>query len=149
MSKYTLDQLQQALGSEFTLTPSRDGIVAQIFTRAGRQLGLMVFSRSRIEADLSCRWRVAEQKPLPPGFPGKKYTDAARQEIADKLLPDWEIAGFKVDDDEPGGGIALITPDDAESRPIFTLQVVKDVPGLEDAVKTIQWMSTAEMEMSL
>jgi hypothetical protein len=149
MSKYTLNQLQQALGAEFTLTPSRDGIVAQIFTRTGRQLGLMVFSRSRIEADLSCRWRGAEENPLPPGFPGKKYTDAASQEIADKLLPDWEIAGFKVDDDEPGGGIALITQEDEAIRPIFKLEIVKDVPTLEDAVKTIQWMRVAEMETSL
>ena len=144
MSKYTLDQLQHALGKVFKIEPSHDGSMAQIQTKGDHNLGLIVFEEDIIEADLSCRWLTADKKPR--GFSGEKDIAAARQEVVEKLLPDWETAGFRVDDDEPGGGIALMNPEAEDSLPIFKLLVVKDVPTLEDAVKTIQWMRTAEME---
>jgi hypothetical protein len=144
MSNYTYDQLEQALGPTYKLVSYGDKSQARIQTADGFDLAFFDFKDGRIEAGLNAKWRAAAESSLKEG-PDTQALAAARQEIAEELAPDWEIAGFTVSED---GALDWYSyAKDSETKiPMYRVDVHKDVATLEDAVKTVQWVRTAETE---
>jgi hypothetical protein len=144
MSAYTYDQLEQALGSTFKLVPCGDKKQARIQTADGFDIAFIDIEDGRIEASLCAKWYTAKET-APEGFPGPQDIAAARQEIAEELQPDWEIAGFTVPDESSVGSYWYRKEPDAK-LPMYELPVTKDVLTLEEVVETIQWVRNAETE---
>ncbi len=145
MSKYTYDQLEQALGPTFKLDPiGKVKTQARVLTADGFDIAFIDLESGRIEATLDAKWHAAEET-VPEGFPDAKTIAAARQEIAEELQPDWEIAGFTVP--EAGSVVWYWYKKEPEIKlPMYRVSASKDAPTLEDAVETIRWVRTAETE---
>jgi hypothetical protein len=144
-NNYTYDQLEQALGPTFKLAPiGKDKTQARVLTADGFDIAFIDFENGRIEADLDAKWRVAVSS-VPEGFPDAKAIAAARQEIAEELQPDWEIAGFTVPED---GSVAWhrYAKEPETKLPMYRIDVSKDALTLEDAVKTLHWVRSEETE---
>lgn len=82
---------------------------------------------------------------MPEGFPDAQVIAAARQEIAEELQPDWEIAGFTVAE-EGSVGWYWYRKEPETKLPMCRVDVSKAVPTLENAVQTIRWVRSAETE---
>ncbi|MEI7902726.1 MAG: hypothetical protein WCK89_20960 [bacterium] len=145
MSTYTYEQLEQALGPTYKLDPvGEDKKQARVLTADGYDIVFINFEDARIEASLDAKWHKAEIS-VPEGFPDAAAVAAARQEIAEELQPDWEIAGFSVEDDGYVKNYRYTKEPDI-NIPMYCVDVRKDVPTLEDAVETIRWARFAETE---
>ncbi len=144
MNNYTYDQLEQALGPSYKLVPYGGKGQARIQTSDGFDIAFIDFEDGRMEASLDAKWHAAESA-APESFPDSAAIAAARQEIAEELQQDWEIAGFTVPEE---GAISWYWyPGDPSARiPLYRVDVRKDIPTLEEAVKTIQWARYAQTE---
>jgi hypothetical protein len=148
MSDYTYDQLEKALGPTFKMDPiGKDKTQARVLTADGFDIAFIDLEDGRIEADLDAKWYAAKET-VPEGFPSAKAIAAARQEIAEELQPDWEIAGFTVP--EEGSVEWYRYANDPETKlPMYRVEVSKDAPTLKEAVATLQWVKSAESELWL
>ena len=146
MSKYTYDQLEQALGPTFKLDPiGKDKTQARVLTADGFDIAFIDLESGRIEATLDAKWHAAKET-VPEGFPDAKAIAAARQEIDEELQQDWEIEGFTVPQE---GSVSWYRYANAPETklPMYRLEVSKDAPTLEAAVDTLRWVRTAETEL--
>ena len=145
MSNYTFEQLEQALGSNFKLESiGQDKTQARVLTADGFDVAFIDFECSRLEVSLDAKWHVAANV-TPEGFPDSKAIAAARQEIAEELQPDWEIEGFTVPEE---GEVTWYhyAKEPKTKIPMYRMDVSKEVSGLQDAVKAIRWVRSAETE---
>lgn len=144
MSSYTYEQLAKALGPDYKLKPYGGKDQAHVLTTDGFDVAFIDIDGGRIEATLSAKWYAAKET-APEGFPGLQDIAAARQEIAEELQPDWEIAGFAVAEEGAVSSFGYRNDPDAK-LPMYEVDVSKDVPTLAAAVETIQWMRSAATE---
>ena len=145
MSNYTYDELEKALGPAFKLVSiGKDKTQARVLTEKGNDIAFIDFEDARIEADLDAKWRAASGH-LPDEFPDAQAITAARQEIAEELEPDWEIAGFTVP--EEGSVEWYWHANEPEVKlAMYRVNVSKEVPTLADAIETLQSVKLAESE---
>jgi hypothetical protein len=117
---------------------------ARVLTADGYDIAFIDIEGGLIEASLCANWSAAKESK-PEGFPGPQDIAAARQEIAEELQPDWENAGFTVSDAGSVGSYGYNKEPDVK-LPRYEVDVSKEVPTLEDAVATLQWVRHAETE---
>jgi hypothetical protein len=148
MSKYTYDELEKALGKGLSLEAKGDDKKeARVLCREA-DVGFISFQTGRIETSLCVRWHRAEAASVPRGFPGADDIAAAQQALEGKLLPIWEAKGFQA------GGKGSPRAYHYEKEPDRSLthlstDVVCTADTLEDAVRQLHWMATAETEVWL
>jgi hypothetical protein len=147
MTTYTYEELEMVLGKGFSLEAMGDDKKEARVLRRKADVGIISFQTGRIETSLCVRWHRAEAS-VPRGFPGTDDIAAAQQALEDKLLPIWEAKGFQA------GGKGSPRAYHYEKEPDRSLthlstDVVCTADTLEDAVRQLHWMATAETEVWL
>ena len=94
MSQCTYEELKQELGKSYGMEAIDNEKTRARVMHSGGDIHFIDFEDGRIETELCVRWRKAEAPSVSEGFPDAGDIAVARLEILEKLLPDWEAAGF-------------------------------------------------------
>ena len=144
MSKFTHEQLAEALGPDYKLKV--DKIIndhVHILTSEGYYVAFIDLDSGTIEASLYAQWWQAESDDLSDDFPTEKDCTEARQMILDELQSDWELSGFIVHVD---GYVSTYTTSDKPGREFFkyAVEATYDARSLKGAVALIGMIRRAE-----
>lgn len=139
MGKYTIEQLQAAIGENLRLVPCGADTKARIQRPDGEDVAILDFAEQRITSRLAATWDEKALAKMPSGVPTPEVIAEARQEILEELQSDWERAGFLVQND------GVIDGHDNPGQPgtklpIYVVVATKSVPTLTAAVETLVWI---------